>query len=116
MIGPEESSGAGGMSDMQAMIAKRIASMVDANIGAFIRKLEGGVLPDFETVSQFGHRCVLHNVQDPAKDWAEFFVWRKNNVIAWRYGVPGQPYPVVFCHLFPDDWPEPLAQFIASIP
>lgn len=101
--------------EIRRRLIARVTQSIEQNLGAFIRKIEGGVIPDFDTVSEHGKRVVVESKLGPG-DWAEFFVWRKHNVLAWRYGRPGEEAAVIFCHLYPDDYPEALANFIAELP
>jgi hypothetical protein len=101
------------MSDQPDIIhelAKRIAVVVDENLSAFIRKIDGR-FPAREEIAEHGRF-----VQIDQQSNVRFFVWRKHNVLSIRYGTTDEPAAVVFCHLYPDDWPEPLANFISELP
>lgn len=100
--------------EIRRRIIERVAAALDTNIAAFIRRVDGGTMPsDVATLQRFGHRVQMKDAE--GTQWAEFFIWRKHDVLAWRYGRPGEEAAVIFCHLYPDDWPEPLAKFIADL-
>ena len=110
------------MQSIQAELARRIAASVDHNISLFITKIEGG-LPPADVIAQHGHMVVMQDAK--GTEWSRFFIRKKHDVLAMRFGAP-EDLPGVsemearcalfFCHLFPDDWPEALANHIAELP
>ena len=96
--------------NLREELAKRVAASIDQACRAFVIKFEGELPAESEIIN---HAHFIQIDGDPA---AKFFIWKKHNVLAIRLGSMDQPAAVVFCHLFPDDWPEPVANFIAGLP
>jgi len=100
--------------DLQAEMAERAARIdriVDTTMLKFIAKIDGR--PADPADGKFGARVELMH-SDWKDGFTNFFVWRKHNVLAWKIS-PASKALVTFKHIYPDDYPEPLAAFIADL-
>lgn len=96
--------------DINAINA-RITQIEDLTIVKFITKIDGR--PPDPADSHLGQRVSLTH-SDWADGFTDFFIWRKHHVLAWKVSPTGKSL-VVFKHLYPDDYPEPVAKFIAEL-
>ena len=106
-------------STLDTAVANRIAVAVQLNIQRFVEKIErkaGRAIPqDVESLKEFGQVIQLEPGLRDKYLYQHYFIWRKHNVLAWRHDLANGKL-IEFEHLFPDDWPEPIANYIRRLP